>query len=65
MPGDDAEPAVAGVEAASAIEAVTRLRDVVGTHTDVLYIVPDPIIGMPQDATYETFLHDPDTPSPI
>lgn len=61
VPNDDDEPKVAGVEAPNAIEAVSRLREVVGTDTDVLYVLPDPIIPKAVDgATYDAFLHDPD-----
>ncbi|MCS6586941.1 hypothetical protein NYQ25_18385 [Curtobacterium flaccumfaciens pv. flaccumfaciens] len=58
VPEDDGTPEVAGVEAASAIDAVARLRDVVGTETDVLYVIPDPIDDQGDDETYEAFLQD-------
>jgi len=64
VPNGDDEPEVAGVEAPNAIEAVSRLREVVGTHTDVLYVLPDPISPQAVDgATYDAFLHDPDAPT--
>jgi hypothetical protein len=50
---------VAGVEAATAIDAVTRLREVVGTETDVLYVIPDAVTGQDDAETYEAFLQDP------
>lgn len=64
MPNDDDEPEVAGVEAPSAVEAVSRLREVVGTETDVLYVIPDTTADESQAATYEAFLHDPDAEAP-
>jgi hypothetical protein len=57
VPEDDGDAEVAGVEAATAADAVARLREVVGTETDVLYVIPDPIAA--QDDTYEAFLRDP------
>ncbi|WIB34346.1 hypothetical protein [Curtobacterium sp. MCSS17_005] len=63
VPGDDDEPELAGVEATDAVEAVGRLREVVGTDTDVLYVLPD-TADRPNDAvTYETFLQDPEPPA--
>ncbi|MBT1631529.1 hypothetical protein [Curtobacterium flaccumfaciens] len=59
VPDDDEAPEVAAVEAATAIDAVTRLREVVGTETDVLYVIPDPVTGQDGAETYEAFLQDP------
>jgi hypothetical protein len=59
VPEDDSEPEVAGVEAATAIDAAARLREVVGTETDVLYILPDTTAADDDAETYETFLQDP------
>ncbi|MBF4616404.1 hypothetical protein [Curtobacterium sp. VKM Ac-1376] len=61
VPEDDGELEVAGVEAATAIDAVSRLREVVGTDTDVLYVIPDPVAEQDDAETYEAFLHDPNT----
>ncbi|MBF4616209.1 hypothetical protein [Curtobacterium sp. VKM Ac-1376] len=47
------------MEAATAIDAVTRLREVVGTETDVLYVVPNPVAEQDDAETYEAFLQDP------
>ncbi|QQD77906.1 hypothetical protein I8920_16070 (plasmid) [Curtobacterium sp. YC1] len=59
VPDDDSEPALAGVEASTATEAVARLREVVGTETHVLYVVPDPSAQRDDAETYEAFLRDP------
>jgi hypothetical protein len=59
VPDDDGELEVAGVEAATAIDAVTRLREVVGTETDVLYVIPDAVTGQDDAEAYEAFLQDP------
>jgi len=61
VPEDDNEPEVAGVEAATAIDAVARLREVVGTETDVLYVLPDAAATHDDPETYEAFLQDPNT----
>jgi hypothetical protein len=64
VPEDDDAPEVAGVEATSAIDAVARLRDVVGADADVLFVIPDPMTAEQDDAdTYEAFLQDPDAAS--
>lgn len=64
VPDDDSDPEVAGVEAATSIEAVARLREVVGTDTDVLYVIPDAAsTEYDDDATYEAFLRSPNTAS--
>jgi hypothetical protein len=64
VPEDDDAPEVAGVEAATAIDAVARLREVVGTETDVLYVIPNTGGAEQGDAdTYEAFLHDPNAAS--
>lgn len=59
IPEDDGELEVAGVEAATAIDAVNRLREVVGTETDVLYVIPGPGVANDNAETYEAFLQDP------
>ncbi|MBF4613879.1 hypothetical protein [Curtobacterium sp. VKM Ac-1376] len=61
VPDDDSEPVVAGVEADTPIEAVARLREVVGTETDVLYVLPDPAAHRDDTETYESFLGGPNT----
>ena len=63
VPDDDSDPEVAGVEAATSIEAVARLREVVGTDTDVLYVIPDAAATEDDDATYEAFLRSPNAAS--
>lgn len=65
MPEGDADPEVASVEAPTATEAVSRLREVVGTRTDVPYVLPGPPADESQGPTYEAFLHDPDAASPV
>lgn len=59
VPEDDGELEVAGVDAATAIDAVTRLREVIGNATDVLYVIPGPVAGQDDADTYEAFLQDP------
>lgn len=60
IPGDDDEPELAGVEAPDAANAVARLREVVGTDTDILYVIPDSANTDAVDGmTYEAFLHEP------
>jgi hypothetical protein len=58
VPEDDGQLEVAGVEAATVSDAVSRLREVVGTETDVLYVIADPVAGHDSE-TYEAFLQDP------
>lgn len=56
----DGELEHAVVEAPSAADAASRLREVVGTHTDVVFVVPDEASPSPE-TTYEDFLEDPGT----
>jgi hypothetical protein len=62
-PDDDGELQVAGVEAAMARDAVSRLREVVGTETEVLYVLQDPVPAPDDTETYEAFLQDPNAVS--
>ncbi|WIE85103.1 hypothetical protein [Curtobacterium sp. MCPF17_021] len=62
-PDDDGELQVAGVEAATARDAVSRLREVVGTETEVLYVLQDPVPAQDDTETYEAFLQDPNAAS--
>lgn len=65
IPDDDNPPDTAAVEAPDAVEAVARLREVVGSDTDVLYVLPDPISADGEHGTtYEAFLHDPGSGNP-
>lgn len=50
----------AAVEATDATQAVSRLREIVGTETDVLYVLPDTSSAGDSTDSYEAFLHDPD-----
>ncbi|WIE82836.1 hypothetical protein [Curtobacterium sp. MCPF17_021] len=62
-PDDDGELQVAGVEAATARDAVSRLREVVGTETEVLYVLQNPVPAQDDTETYEAFLQDPNPAS--
>jgi hypothetical protein len=62
-PDNDGELQVAGVEAATARDAVSRLRAVVGTETEVLYVLQDPVPAQDDTETYEAFLQDPNAAS--
>ncbi|PZE63782.1 hypothetical protein DEJ27_17130 [Curtobacterium sp. MCPF17_018] len=62
-PDNDGELQVAGVEAATARDAVSRLREVVGTETEVLYVLQDPVPAQDDTETYEAFLQDPNAAS--
>lgn len=62
-PDDDGELQVAGVEAATARDAVSRLREVVGTEAEVLYVLQDPVPAQDDTETYEAFLQDPNVAS--
>ncbi|KQO62679.1 hypothetical protein [Curtobacterium sp. Leaf261] len=58
---DDGDaPAYALIEAATRDEAFERLREVVGSATPVVFMVPDEqVADVLQGETYEHFLHDP------
>lgn len=59
--GDDDQPETALIEASSPVDAIGRLREVVGTDTDVLYVMPAERRSRSSDTdgTYEDFLSDP------
>ncbi|GAA3341461.1 hypothetical protein GCM10017714_25560 [Curtobacterium pusillum] len=58
---DGDEPDEAFVEATSPVSAVRRLREAIGTDTDVLYVLPDANDDLQGEQTYEDFLTDPNS----
>lgn len=58
--GEDGELEHAAVEASSAADAINRLREVVGSDTDVIFVVPD-AADIPDEDTYQDFLNGPNS----
>ena len=61
-PDGDNDPEEAIVEASTSAVALHRLREVVGTDTDVIYVIPERGDTEASGATYEDFLTDTTDP---
>ena len=62
-PDGDNDPEEAIVEASTSADALHRLREVVGTDTDVIYVIPGPADAEATGVTYEDFLTDTTDPT--